>query len=501
MVKAPRSQFLQKLHHVLENPLDPAGLRWVSDDSFEISSKDAVAIRALSPAFEFRSLSSFIRQLSYYAFRRLSDRRRSTERRSSNVEYIVFTHPSGFFVRGDSSKLTKIIRRARGRPAEQVRRTSLCSIGGSDDGLSIPGPHPPPSALFTTLSQPTWAPHDLHPQSEDERRALASPAQFPTSLATLYPPAYPAQTDHYPQRRDYISAATSTWIEPTRETDKGAAPYRRASLVDLGLSSFSSTQTTYMSSLPSVAERPPPRRASIGVEMTSSLIPQVQRQSPPEAVNGGVRRSSPYLPPTFSPPTTNTFFTSTPFPHPHPFQQPQGQRHELCPPPPPPQQRTYPTYSESPHFFPSTYEPVAPPPAPHQPHTSLPSPAASGACTPDHSPHTMSVPVPLPRPVPMLEQSPHLDPRHLVGGGALRPHHLDEYSYSSRQNLVGGADNEAAGAEPRSYGVHPYSPQYARFKPSIALPPVPSITASSSPSTFINSWSSPAPLRCTAAGY
>jgi len=56
--KAPRSQFLQKLHSILENPLDPNGLRWVTDDSFEISSKDAVAIHALSPAFEFHSCVS-----------------------------------------------------------------------------------------------------------------------------------------------------------------------------------------------------------------------------------------------------------------------------------------------------------------------------------------------------------------------------------------------------------------------------------------------------------
>lgn len=37
------------------------------------------------------SLSSFIRQLSYYSFKRLSDRRRSAERRSSVPSFIVFT--------------------------------------------------------------------------------------------------------------------------------------------------------------------------------------------------------------------------------------------------------------------------------------------------------------------------------------------------------------------------------------------------------------------------
>jgi hypothetical protein len=37
------------------------------------------------------SLSSFIRQLSYYSFKRLSDRRRSAERRSNQAAYIVFS--------------------------------------------------------------------------------------------------------------------------------------------------------------------------------------------------------------------------------------------------------------------------------------------------------------------------------------------------------------------------------------------------------------------------
>jgi hypothetical protein len=46
----------------------------------------------LTPFFPlFDSLSSFIRQLSYYSFKRLSDRRRSAERRSTVASYIVFT--------------------------------------------------------------------------------------------------------------------------------------------------------------------------------------------------------------------------------------------------------------------------------------------------------------------------------------------------------------------------------------------------------------------------
>lgn len=44
------------------------------------------------PSFgDLPSLASFIRQLSYYSFKRLSDRRRSAERRSHSPSLIVFT--------------------------------------------------------------------------------------------------------------------------------------------------------------------------------------------------------------------------------------------------------------------------------------------------------------------------------------------------------------------------------------------------------------------------
>lgn len=42
-------------YSLLENPYDPDGLRWVSDDAFEISANDLKARQALSPQWEFRS--------------------------------------------------------------------------------------------------------------------------------------------------------------------------------------------------------------------------------------------------------------------------------------------------------------------------------------------------------------------------------------------------------------------------------------------------------------
>lgn len=53
--KPSRSQFIEKLHALLENPYDIDNLRWVSHDSFEISASDAKARAALSPQWDFRS--------------------------------------------------------------------------------------------------------------------------------------------------------------------------------------------------------------------------------------------------------------------------------------------------------------------------------------------------------------------------------------------------------------------------------------------------------------
>ncbi|KAM0790465.1 hypothetical protein ACM66B_003341 [Microbotryomycetes sp. NB124-2] len=144
VVRATKSQFIEKLHSLLEHPLDPDSLRWCSDTAFEITANDLKARHALSPQWDFRSLSSFVRQLSYYNFKRLSDRRRSNERRASATGYIVFTHPSGFFVRGDSSQLHRIARKLRPRPnkvgaaaaASTQQSAQFGNQGDDDDGFA-----------------------------------------------------------------------------------------------------------------------------------------------------------------------------------------------------------------------------------------------------------------------------------------------------------------------------------------------------------------------------
>ncbi|KAK4049283.1 hypothetical protein OIV83_004220 [Microbotryomycetes sp. JL201] len=95
--------------------------------------------------WDFRSLSSFVRQLSYYNFKRLSDRRRSNERRASATGYIVFTHPSGFFVRGDASNLGRIARKLRPRPnkvgAAGGRPSAQYERQGDDEEYGADGEH------------------------------------------------------------------------------------------------------------------------------------------------------------------------------------------------------------------------------------------------------------------------------------------------------------------------------------------------------------------------
>ncbi|GAA6004530.1 uncharacterized protein JCM10292_005658 [Rhodotorula paludigena] len=399
--KAPRSQFLQKLHSILENPLDSNGLRWVTDDSFEISSKDAVAIHALSPAFEFHSLSSFIRQLSYYSFRRLSDRRRSTERRNSNPGYILFSHPSGFFVRGDPSQLTKIIRKARNRPEKGGRRASECSAA-SDEGFPSSAPY----------SLPAWQPSDYRSSLGTDRPVLQLPS-FGQSFNTSQPRHETTQWRAY-------APATASWFDPSREdvADRYTTAPRRSSLGEFKLTP--SGQATYTSSLSSLhEERPRLRKAasSLCIQTSSSLAAVGEDEQENQALydsetvppTGPGFRPSPYPTPTFSP-TTSTFFTNATTVPPHDY-VPNGATaaysHH--------QPHSHLTYEPSP--FAASYQPIAPPA-----HSGKDVASDAGAHSyhtpsPDNSPLQQVVGLPaLSQTVPPSDPASHhdVDPRQLV---------------------------------------------------------------------------------------
>ncbi|BGP40162.1 hypothetical protein JCM10449v2_004120 [Rhodotorula kratochvilovae] len=151
-----RASFTSKLHRLLSAEAHPEYLHWLSNDSFAITSIDAHARVALAPQWDFRSLSSFVRQLSYYSFKRLSDRRRSAERRSSLPAFIVFTHPSGNFVRDDEAKAALIVRKLRARKSTAKRKQSTASSTATGGELDYGDRSPSPGAE-----------QDLYEQAED----------------------------------------------------------------------------------------------------------------------------------------------------------------------------------------------------------------------------------------------------------------------------------------------------------------------------------------------
>ncbi|KWU47174.1 hypothetical protein RHOSPDRAFT_24240 [Rhodotorula sp. JG-1b] len=232
-----RSSFVLKLHQLLSANLHPEYLHWIDNDRFAVTSVDSQARTALAPQWDFNSLSSFIRQLSYYSFKRLSDRRRSVERRPSVPSFIVFTHPSGNFVRDDESKTLLIPRKLRSRKPSSKRKASVASsAGGSNERSPSATPPPPPRKTKASAKRspatrrkdsnvdikdalqsyqlPSWnplvprsSPTEVSPHFSTTPLPPPPPAQFPLQLppqriekshqhqqvlpATPYEPPYP----------------------------------------------------------------------------------------------------------------------------------------------------------------------------------------------------------------------------------------------------------------------------------------------------------------------
>ncbi|BGP08492.1 hypothetical protein JCM10049v2_004339 [Rhodotorula toruloides] len=275
--KVKRSQFIDKLHDLLENPHDPDSLRWSPDGAaFEITTHEAKARAALSPKWDFRSLSSFIRQLSYYNFKRLSDRRRSSERRSSTTSYIVFHHPSGFFIRGDKSRLDGIIRKTRPK-TQQSRRQSIASNLSTDDSLSSA----PAAAAWSTgvgdaaQAGPSGLPSPSSPFSYTPVPGLAKSYQGPPATndpawrpyhASGWPPA--ASHSPFVQQQQMYSVAPMPGSLPPMGFDPTLPPLdqqhalRRSSLSEFKISPEPKvhdlqTNAHGQAYLPNVAQMPP----------------------------------------------------------------------------------------------------------------------------------------------------------------------------------------------------------------------------------------------------
>ncbi|ORY84095.1 hypothetical protein BCR35DRAFT_303148 [Leucosporidium creatinivorum] len=302
MAKPNRSQFIEKLHDLLEHPYDPDNLHWVGDDAFSITVNDAAARRALSAKWEFRSLSSFIRQLSYYGFRRLSDRRRSGERKSSSGAYIVFAHPSGFFIRGDPSPLPGIVRKTRNRPSK--RRASASSAVSNE--RSDESPPPPPV--------PQWAPPtEYHTQYADDRNSSLHPHG---AAPTFHSSFGPLRT--IGDQQAAVSAGSSvppvgpgtnvTWRAYTTPTwsftgTSGLSPQqpagRRTSVSDFKISAPVSPRSANKTEVPSPRLRKAASSLSIQtVNNSFEYQPQQQQHEPPYSPTS--LRQTPYPTPAFT---------------------------------------------------------------------------------------------------------------------------------------------------------------------------------------------------------
>ncbi|GAA5875919.1 hypothetical protein JCM3774_005816 [Rhodotorula dairenensis] len=233
-----RSSFVLKLHQLLSANLHPEYLHWINNDTFAVTSVDSQARTALAPQWEFNSLSSFIRQLSYYSFKRLSDRRRSVERRPSVPSFIVFTYPSGNFVRDDESRTLLIPRKLRSRKPKSKRKASATSSAGGSRELS-PSTSPPPAKTKQAAKRPSagrrkdsnvdlkdalhsyqlpaWSSLEPRPHSADDASPQFSNVSLPPPPAAHFPlelpPPQPLQKAQQPPASVDAPYPTPTRLE------------------------------------------------------------------------------------------------------------------------------------------------------------------------------------------------------------------------------------------------------------------------------------------------
>ncbi|KAK4054459.1 hypothetical protein OIV83_000953 [Microbotryomycetes sp. JL201] len=192
--KTPRAKFVERLHRVLA--CNHPDLRWVSNDRFEVAADDTRARRALAA-----DLSSFVRQLSYYGFKRMSDRRRSVDKGSETCVHVIFGHPSGNFRRDDPESLHLISRRPRLRKSSKTHGQSRHRKTSVDDQSGESEDWPP--RLYEQTSE---AAHNL---LQGTRRD----AYQPQTLAGLAQVAS-LQRASWPGLRLPIQTAPCSWASP-----------------------------------------------------------------------------------------------------------------------------------------------------------------------------------------------------------------------------------------------------------------------------------------------
>ncbi|KAI5480794.1 transcription factor [Pseudohyphozyma bogoriensis] len=237
-----RSQFIVKLHETLENAQHPLDLHWCGNDTFEITASDDKAREALSPSWDFRSLSSFIRQLSYYG------------------------HPSGFFLRDDKSQLDRIVRKTRARKPKgaAARRKQSMDEALSDERSPTPEMYHQDDVRRDSFPgmdtyRPVWTPtvYNQQPALNRQKPALTLPlhtdnggahqldqwhartSPYPTpignSFSSNYFPAQPttshsSHAQHNPHQQSYFAPA------PAPSAPQYHAPSHTVGHYDSGMS-------------------------------------------------------------------------------------------------------------------------------------------------------------------------------------------------------------------------------------------------------------------------
>lgn len=320
-----------------------------------------------------------------------------------------YSHPTGFFLRGDASQLEGIIRKIRSRPEKGKRagnrRVSVASAGSMDSMDEYPPSSQSMPLALPPVHQSGWQAPDFRPQYAEDRRPLTtflpsfqSPfAHYTPTTSTSTSSAHPAPPPRHADITTWraYTPATSTW-QPASSSN-APAPYdryanRRSSIPDFKFAPSMTLSSTKEETV--VEERPRLRKAA------SSLCIQTTNHHTNHGETGF--HQSPYPTPTISP-SYNSYFPSS---------NPQALvGAEQCSPHSQPSALPYAAY-------------VPPPPQHHQQqisqhqqlqqhrgsfsHPALPSPTAS-----DPSPHSP----------PQPEYAPlGLDPRQLVHPVSPRNH-------------------------------------------------------------------------------
>lgn len=326
-----------------------------------------------------------------------------------------YSHPTGFFLRGDASQLEGIIRKIRSRPEKgkragnrRVSVASASSIDGMDD--YAPSSHSVPLAL-PPVHQSGWQAPDFRPQYAEDRRPLTTfLPSFQSPFAHYTPTASTSSSSNSgpPPRHADITTwraytpATSTW-QPASSSNS-SAPYdrysnRRSSIPDFKFAPSMTLSSTKEETV--VEERPRLRKAA------SSLCIQTTNHHTNHGETGF--RQSPYPTPTISP-AYNSYFPSS---------NPQVPIAAECSPQSQPSGLPYTPYIPPHHQH---QQQVAP--RHHQQHQqlqqhrgsshpALPSPTSSDP-SPHSPPHAEYVPL-------------GLDPRQLVHPVSPRNPHQDYY--------------------------------------------------------------------------